>query len=117
MAWFFIFLRFQLYRLKIVWWSGVRYPIYAKLGQFGGNYEKSVFLADENVKPFFIDFASRVQAQIDWPIVVTGGFRSQASMEQAIEEGSTAMIGMARPFVLNPNLVKDNDLTSINDRP
>ena len=49
--------------------------------------------------------------------MVTGGFRSQASMEQAIEEGSTAMIGMARPFVLNPNLVKDNDLTSINDRP
>lgn len=72
----------------------------------GGNYEKSVFTSNAD-KPFFIDFASRVQAQIKTPIVVTGGFRSEAGMIEAISQGHSSMIGLARPLVLQPNLPND----------
>lgn len=39
------------------------------------------------------------------PIVVTGGFRSVVSMEEAITQSNTDFIGMARPFIVSPNLV------------
>ena len=34
--------------------------------------------------------------------MVTGGFRSQSAMEDALKTGAIDVIGMARPFVLDP---------------
>lgn len=71
----------------------------------GGNYENPrMFNDSEEEEVFFIDYAQKLKSEIRAPIVVTGGFRSLATMERALEEKQTAMIGLARPLVLFPDL-------------
>lgn len=53
---------------------------------------------------FFLDFAERVRAIADLPLMVTGGFRSGTGMTEAIREGATDLIGLARPLALEPEL-------------
>jgi hypothetical protein len=40
------------------------------------------------------------------PLMVTGGFRSRAGMEQALAEGSVDMIGLARPLCTDTDVPK-----------
>jgi hypothetical protein len=40
------------------------------------------------------------------PIMVTGGFRTLAGMEAALVGGHTDMVGVARPFCLDPDFPK-----------
>lgn len=40
-------------------------------------------------------------------ICVTGGFRSKKAMEQALQEGSTDLVGLARPLCSEPFLIRD----------
>lgn len=57
-----------------------------------------------------------LKKEVSTPIVVTGGFRSVASMEDVIIQNNTDFIGMARPFILKPNIVNDiksNDFSNI----
>ena len=76
----------------------------------GGNYENPIMMgADvkETTKKreaYFIDYAKKAQELITTPIVVTGGFRSQKGMEEAIANGEIDMVGIARPFALVPDL-------------
>ncbi|MFD1929540.1 hypothetical protein ACFSFY_15970 [Sporosarcina siberiensis] len=51
-----------------------------------------------------MEYAQKAQELISTPIVVTGGFRSQKGMEEAIANGEIDMVGIARPFVLVPDL-------------
>lgn len=73
----------------------------------GGSYENPK-MADineiEGEKPFFIEYAQKLQSIVNIPIVVTGGFRSEKSMTEAIEKNITAMVGIGRPFALMPDL-------------
>ncbi len=55
---------------------------------------------------FFLDFAERVRGITSVPLMVTGGFRSGAGMTEAIENGATDLIGIARPLALEPDLPK-----------
>ncbi|GEK88225.1 2,4-dienoyl-CoA reductase [Alkalibacterium putridalgicola] len=73
----------------------------------GGNYENPRMFKEtekDSEDIFFIDYAERLKASVDVPVVVTGGFRSVDSMEKALREGKTSMIGLARPLVLYPDL-------------
>jgi hypothetical protein len=38
------------------------------------------------------------------PLMVTGGFRSAAAMEAALEEDALDVVGLARPLALEPDL-------------
>lgn len=38
------------------------------------------------------------------PLMVTGGFRSRAGMEEAIESGACDVCGIARPLCVDPDL-------------
>ncbi|WP_438313013.1 NADH:flavin oxidoreductase/NADH oxidase family protein [Sporosarcina sp. FA9] len=76
----------------------------------GGNYENPIMMG-ANVKEttkkreaYFIDYAKKAQKLISTPIVVTGGFRSQKGMEEAVANGEIDMVGIARPFALVPDL-------------
>jgi 2,4-dienoyl-CoA reductase-like NADH-dependent reductase (Old Yellow Enzyme family) len=53
---------------------------------------------------YFLDFADRARGVARVPLLVTGGFRSRAAMEQALLRGSCDLIGMARPLALEPDL-------------
>ena len=54
---------------------------------------------------FFLDFAKRVRERYPKvPLMVTGGFRSRAAMEAALESGACDIIGIGRPAAVIPKL-------------
>lgn len=85
----------------------------------GGNYENPKMFeeADEvNTDVFFIEYAEKLRRKVDVPVVVTGGFRSLESMEEALKQNKTSMIGLARPLVLIPDLphqISSGDINQI----
>ncbi|MDQ0206623.1 NADH:flavin oxidoreductase/NADH oxidase family protein [Alkalicoccobacillus murimartini] len=76
----------------------------------GGNYENPKMIvgdAKESTKKreaYFIDYASKAKELIPTPLVVTGGFRTEVGMTEAIESGAVDMIGIAKPLALVPDL-------------
>lgn len=84
----------------------------------GGTYEQPKLLGAEgmeaeeqqNVAPstaareaYFVDFAKAMQAHVNVPLMVTGGFRTRAAMEQALADGAADIVGLARPLCLIPD--------------
>lgn len=54
---------------------------------------------------FFLDFAKTVRERYPKiPLMVTGGFRSRAGMEAALESGACDIIGIGRPAAVVPQL-------------
>ena len=83
----------------------------------GGTYESPAMVS---AKPstiareaYFLEFAEQIRADIDTPIILTGGFRSSRAMAAAINSGAIDFVGMARPLAINPEfplqLVADLD--------
>ncbi|WP_299191578.1 NADH:flavin oxidoreductase/NADH oxidase family protein [uncultured Erythrobacter sp.] len=79
----------------------------------GGTYEQPKLMGVEgaeeeevqNVAPstaareaYFVDFAKAMQAHVNVPLMVTGGFRTRGAMEQALESGAADVIGLGRPL-------------------
>jgi 2,4-dienoyl-CoA reductase-like NADH-dependent reductase (Old Yellow Enzyme family) len=99
----------------------------------GGSYEQPKLVglpgieeeAPQNVarstlerEAYFIDFAMAMQSAISIPLMVTGGFRSRAAMEQAISLGAADIIGLGRPLCYQPDgpkrlLAGANELPSL----
>ena len=76
----------------------------------GGTYEKVAFflMNEEDVKEstkkreaYFIDFAKKVRAVSNVPLMITGGFRSYDFCNEVLKNGELDLIGMGRPFVTN----------------
>lgn len=53
---------------------------------------------------FFLTYAAELRKTVSVPLVVTGGFRSRAGMEDALDSGATDMVGLCRPLILKPDL-------------
>jgi 2,4-dienoyl-CoA reductase-like NADH-dependent reductase (Old Yellow Enzyme family) len=76
----------------------------------GGTYEAPALYdggaSDSTVEreAFFLEFARKVRGVTTIPLQVTGGFRTGAGMTDAIEDGATDLIGLARPLALQPEL-------------
>lgn len=51
---------------------------------------------------YFLDYAAAIKSVLTIPLMVTGGFRSSAAMNAAIREEKTDLIGMGRPFIVDP---------------
>jgi 2,4-dienoyl-CoA reductase-like NADH-dependent reductase (Old Yellow Enzyme family) len=83
----------------------------------GGNYEQPRMMGQEGLEPvfegdvrqstrareaYFMAYAEEVLKTAKTPIMVTGGFRSRAAMEEALE-GGVAMVGIGRPLCVEPN--------------
>lgn len=81
----------------------------------GGTYEQPKLLGMEGLEDsepqdvapstlareaYFIDFALAMQARVSVPLMVTGGFRARAAMEQALAGGAADVIGIGRPMCL-----------------
>lgn len=85
----------------------------------GGSYEQPAMMdtegleerAQPNVVPstaareaYFVDFAKAMKAKLGtMPLMVTGGFRTRAAMEQALLTGATDVIGIGRPLCAAPD--------------
>ncbi len=84
----------------------------------GGNYEQPALMDMEGLEPvedqnvpkstmereaYFVDFAKAMRKQLNIPLMVTGGFRSRAAMEHALESDSADLIGLGRPLCYKPD--------------
>ncbi|GGC61745.1 NADH:flavin oxidoreductase/NADH oxidase family protein [Marinobacter halophilus] len=81
--------------------SGGNYenPAMAKGGEHG--QVKASTIARE---AYFLEFAEKVRQLTDVPLMVTGGFRTETGMAEAIASGATDLVGLARPLVVEPDL-------------
>lgn len=76
----------------------------------GGNYESPQMLSAKSStrrrEAFFIDYAEKARQVSQVPLIITGGFRSEQAMNEALQSGHLDMVGVARPFALMPDLPK-----------
>lgn len=85
----------------------------------GGTYERQQMGGSEaaNGRPterastlareaYFIDYAQTIRAATRLPLMITGGFRSRAAMEQALSSGAVDMIGLGRPLCVDPGVLR-----------
>ncbi|KAF0804337.1 NADH:flavin oxidoreductase/NADH oxidase [Alcanivorax xiamenensis] len=76
----------------------------------GGTYESPAFTglqqpekeSTRQREAYFIDFAEKVRERTSVPLMVTGGFRSVAGMNEALQGGGLDLVGLARLFSLDP---------------
>lgn len=48
--------------------------------------------------------SQRIKAVVGCPVMVVGGFRSRAVVEESLQDGDADYIALARPFIREPNL-------------
>jgi 2,4-dienoyl-CoA reductase-like NADH-dependent reductase (Old Yellow Enzyme family) len=80
----------------------------------GGTYESPAMTGHKSKKQkvkdstrkreaYFLEYAEMLKKEVDIPVVVTGGFRSASAMQEALANGATEMIGLARPMAVEPD--------------
>ncbi len=97
----------------------------------GGNYEQPKMMDIEGLKPvhddgarestkqreaYFLDYAKEVQAVAKMPLMVTGGFRTAAGMNDALASGEADLIGLGRPLCVDfdaPAQLLSGDLSEL----
>ena len=52
---------------------------------------------------YFLEFAQKVRSAVKVPLMVTGGFRSLAGMNAALESGALDIVGIARLMAIDPD--------------
>lgn len=68
----------------------------------------------EKDEAYFQDWCREIKQIISTPTILTGGVRSPKLIEQLIKNGTTDCVGMCRPFIREPGLIKrwqDGDLS------
>jgi 2,4-dienoyl-CoA reductase-like NADH-dependent reductase (Old Yellow Enzyme family) len=93
----------------------------------GGSYEAPAMLGLEadgseiqsrHESPFW-QGAAAVSAATDVPVMLTGGFRTRAGVDQALGSGVAAMVGVGRPLAVRPQLAGEfvRGETAVLERP
>lgn len=76
----------------------------------GGSYESSVMtgkgISESTAarEAYFLPFAEKIRKAVKVPLILTGGFRSTAAMNAAVESGAIDVVGIARPLAMEPAL-------------
>jgi 2,4-dienoyl-CoA reductase-like NADH-dependent reductase (Old Yellow Enzyme family) len=80
--------------------SGGTYEQPKLLGLAGMEEEEKQNVAQSTLmrEAYFVDFAVAMREKVSVPLMVTGGFRQRAAMEQAVESGTADVIGLGRPM-------------------
>jgi 2,4-dienoyl-CoA reductase-like NADH-dependent reductase (Old Yellow Enzyme family) len=79
----------------------------------GGTYESGALLQEQGQRPstlareaFYMAYAEQVRARSKLPLMLTGGFRSRAAMEHALQSGAVDLIGLGRPLIVDPDFAQ-----------
>jgi 2,4-dienoyl-CoA reductase-like NADH-dependent reductase (Old Yellow Enzyme family) len=90
----------------------------------GGTYESLIWMDNSEKRDgtlqreaFFLQYAEAIRKHTSTPMMITGGFRHLATMEHALATVTTDMIGIARPFCIDPDFPKKLFLQSIAEVP
>ena len=80
--------------------SGGTYEQPKLMGMEGLEEEEKQNVAESTMmrEAYFVDFALAMQEKVSIPLMVTGGFRRRAAMEQAVAGGGADLIGLGRPM-------------------
>jgi 2,4-dienoyl-CoA reductase-like NADH-dependent reductase (Old Yellow Enzyme family) len=81
----------------------------------GGNYESPAMSGSGELQKtqrqssryreaYFLDYAQQIRGVTKLPIMLTGGMRSRAVMDQAIGSGAVDVVGVGRPMAYTPDL-------------
>lgn len=78
----------------------------------GGTYEKLALVGDREQgaaasqarEAYFLEYAKGIREVTDVPLAVTGGFRSHAAMQAALDSGALDVVGIARPLCIEPDV-------------
>jgi len=82
----------------------------------GGTYEKAAMMGVAHKKQrestlqreaYFSEFAAKVREHIQVPLMLTGGFRTKAGMQAALDCGDVDLVGLGRPFTAFPKVAKE----------
>lgn len=80
--------------------SGGTYEAPAMTGGLHAKAQKASTAARE---AYFLEFAEKVRAAVDVPLMVTGGFRTSAGMNAALRSGALDIVGVARLMAIDPD--------------
>jgi len=77
----------------------------------GGSYEAPVMVTGidasaESHEAYFLQFAKQIRYGLNVPLMVSGGFRTRVIMNDALEDATLDMIGIGRPFCIEPGFPK-----------
>lgn len=88
--------------------SGGTYEQPKLLGMQGLEAEEQQAVAETTLarEAYFVDFAKAMKDELSIPLMVTGGFRSNSAMEQALRSGAADVIGLGRPLCVMPEAPK-----------
>ena len=75
---------------------------YEQLEFFKAHEEAEIRDSTREREAMFLKYAGAIKAVATMPVMVTGGFRTRTGMEDALRDGATDLIGLARPFCLDP---------------
>ena len=80
--------------------SGGNYNAPAMIGAIGENQPLARKKAERTLRreAYFMEYARRVRPVATMPLMITGGFRTLDSMNEALAENATDLVGLARPF-------------------
>lgn len=82
----------------------------------GGSYEQPAMMDLAGMEPidmpvqkastakreaYFVEFAKTMRQSLTMPLMVTGGFRTRAAMNAALEQGGADIIGLGRPLCVD----------------
>ncbi|GAA5892582.1 hypothetical protein JCM6882_005652 [Rhodosporidiobolus microsporus] len=79
----------------------------------GGTYESGLAQRpkkESTIKreAYFTEFSAAIKPHVKNALIcVTGGFRTQAGMEDALQKRETDLVGLARPLTAEPHLVRE----------
>lgn len=78
----------------------------------GGNYESPAQLGFAPEKQtsrdaYFLDYAEQLRRHSKLPLMLTGGLRQVEVMNRILGAGTVDLIGMARPFAMQPDVAHD----------
>jgi 2,4-dienoyl-CoA reductase-like NADH-dependent reductase (Old Yellow Enzyme family) len=80
---------------------------YEQLSMGGAENETDVLPVKESTRQreaYFLAYAESIRQTVrNTPLMVTGGFRSRAAMDEALAEGAASVIGLGRPLCSAPD--------------
>lgn len=89
--------------------SGGRYEAPAMIGEAGGGKQLQPMARRTSTvarEAYFLDFARSLRQQTKMPILLTGGLRTHAGMQAALDEGAD-LLGVGRPVCVEQTCVAD----------
>lgn len=83
--------------------SGGNYEQMQMVGLGDGKAPRKVAASTAAREAYFLDYANKVRPQSDVPLMITGGMRSSAAMNEALQSGACQVVGLGRPLCTHPD--------------